>query len=234
MPAAQQAPPPPPVGPRRLQRRQETLDTIVALAVDVMTERGVGGLTLAEVARRLGVQPPSLYKYFPSLLALYDELFRRGQQEHLDAVQQAIAAAPPGMRAVSAGVRAGAEWSASHPVLSQLLFWRPVAGYEPSAEAFAPSIAMVEHFRASLKDAVAEGELDQTADSDDALALLSVVATGLVSQHLANDPAATASESRFLRLIDPALAMFANAYRPSHPAARAARRAQGDQDRGTS
>lgn len=206
--------PPPSVGPRRLQRRRDTIDAIAALAVEVMTERGVGGLTLAEVARRLGVQPPSLYKYFPSLLALYDELFRRGQQEHLEAVQQGIAAAPPGMRAVAAGIRAGAEWSAMHPVLSQLLFWRPVAGYEPSPEAFAPSIAMVEHFRSALSDAVAAGELDARGDSEEALTLLSVVATGLVSQHLANDPRASVDDSRFLRLIDQAVAMFATAYRP--------------------
>lgn len=203
----------PSVGPRRLQRRQETIDAIVALAVEVMTERGVGGLTLAEVARRLGVQPPSLYKYFPSLLALYDELFRRGQQEHLQAVQQGIATSPPGMSAVRAGIRAGATWSATHPVLSQLLFWRPVPGYEPSPEAFAPSIAMVEQFRNALSDAVTAGELDARGDSDDALTLLSVVATGLVSQHLANDPGTSVDESRFLRLIDQAITMFASAYR---------------------
>ena len=41
----------------------------------VMTEEGVNGLSLAEVARRLGVQPPSLYKYFPSLMAVYDAPF---------------------------------------------------------------------------------------------------------------------------------------------------------------
>ncbi len=205
----------PSVGPRRLQRRQETLDAIAALAVDVMTERGVGGLTLAEVARRLGVQPPSLYKYFPSLLALYDELFRRGQQEHLEAVQRAITTSPPGLSAVAAGIRAGATWSATNPVLAQLLFWRPVPGYEPTAEAFAPSIAMVEHFRNALTDAVAASELDTNGDSDDALTLLSVVASGLVSQHLANDPRASVDESRFLRLIDQAVAMFASLFRPS-------------------
>ncbi|HEY6429119.1 MAG TPA: helix-turn-helix domain-containing protein, partial [Acidimicrobiales bacterium] len=60
---------------RRARRRQETIEEILAIARDVMAEEGVNGLSLAEVARRLGVQPPSLYKYFPSLMAIYDALF---------------------------------------------------------------------------------------------------------------------------------------------------------------
>ena len=51
---------------RRARRRQETIEEILDIAADVMAEEGVNGLSLAEVARRLGVQPPSLYKYFPS------------------------------------------------------------------------------------------------------------------------------------------------------------------------
>ena len=74
------------VGPRpdrRARRRQETIEEILDIALEVMAEEGVNGLTLSEVARRLGVQPPSLYKYFDSLMTLYDGLFRRGQEAHL-------------------------------------------------------------------------------------------------------------------------------------------------------
>src|SRR5260370_38335829 len=76
---------------RRPRRRQETRAEILDIAADVMTEEGVNGLSLAEVARRLGVQPPSLYKCFPSLMAVYDELFSRGQAEHLAAMRHAMA-----------------------------------------------------------------------------------------------------------------------------------------------
>ena len=69
---------------RRARRRQETIEEILDIAEDVMAEEGVNGLSLAEVARRLGVQPPSLYKYFPSLMAVYDAIFLRGQLEHLE------------------------------------------------------------------------------------------------------------------------------------------------------
>ena len=57
----------PPPGDRRARRRQETISEILDIALDVMTEEGVNGLSLAEVARRLGVQPPSIYKYFASI-----------------------------------------------------------------------------------------------------------------------------------------------------------------------
>ena len=64
-------------GARRLRRRQETIDEILQHAVAVMQADGVAALSLSEVARRMGIKPPSLYKYFPSKLAVYDELFRR-------------------------------------------------------------------------------------------------------------------------------------------------------------
>ena len=75
-----------------------------------MSEEGVNGLSLSEVARRLGVQPPSIYKYFPSLMAIYDELFLRGQSVHLDVMRDAMATADPvgSMRSLPASRRAGA------------------------------------------------------------------------------------------------------------------------------
>ena len=124
-----------------------------------MTEEGVNGLSLAEVARRLGVQPPSLYKYFPSLMAVYDALFLRGQLEHLAVMRQAMAEAEPGLEALTAGLEASGRWALAHRALAQLLFWRPVPSFEPSAEALAPSVEMVALQRAALADAVAAGEL---------------------------------------------------------------------------
>ena len=68
-----------PPGDRRARRRQATIAEILDIAEEVMAEEGVNGLSLSEVARRLGVKPPSIYKYFDSLRAIYDALFERGQ-----------------------------------------------------------------------------------------------------------------------------------------------------------
>src|SRR5579872_5278116 len=93
---------PPPRPDRRARRRQETIEEILDIALEVMAEKGVNGLTLSEVARRLGVQPPSLYKYFDSIMALYDQLFRRGMQGHLEVMRAAIEQAEPGLDALRA------------------------------------------------------------------------------------------------------------------------------------
>ena len=102
-------------GDRRARRRQETIEEILAIAEDVMTEEGVNGLSLSEVARRLGVKPPSIYKYFDSLMAIYDALFERGQRAHLEVMRTAMAGAEPGLDALAAGLEASGRWALAHP-----------------------------------------------------------------------------------------------------------------------
>jgi AcrR family transcriptional regulator len=153
---------------RRARRRQQTIEEILDIATEVMTEQGVNGLSLAEVARRLGVQPPSLYKYFPSLMAIYDALFLRGQLEHLEVLRQGMSGAMPGLDALIAGLEASGRWLLANRAVAQLLFWRPVPNFEPSAEAFAVSVEMVAMQRAALAEAVAAGELGPEADSEEA------------------------------------------------------------------
>src|SRR3984957_8788309 len=125
---------------RRDRRRQKTIQEILDIARDVMTEEGVNGLSLAEVARRLGVQPPSLYKYFPSLMAIYDAIFERGQIDNLAELRRGMAGAEPGLPTLIAGLEASGRWLLANRAVAELLFWRPVPSFHPSQEAFAPSV----------------------------------------------------------------------------------------------
>ena len=86
---------------RRARRRQETIEEILVIAAEVMTEAGVNGLSLSEVARRLGVKPPSIYKYFDSLMGIYDALFERGQRTNLETMRAAMEGAEPGLDALA-------------------------------------------------------------------------------------------------------------------------------------
>src|SRR5579884_1136148 len=103
---------------RRTRRRRETIEEILAIAEAVMTEEGVNGLSLSEVARRLGVKPPSIYKYFDSLMSIYDALFERGQRDHLDAMRAAMQLAEPGLDGLAAGLEASGRWCLAHPAIA--------------------------------------------------------------------------------------------------------------------
>jgi AcrR family transcriptional regulator len=199
---------------RRARRRQETIAEILDIATDVMTEEGVNGLSLAEIARRLGVQPPSLYKYFPSLMAVYDELFRRGQVEHLAVMREAMTSAGPGLDALTAALEASGRWLLANRAIAQLLFWRPVPSFEPSPDALAPSVEMVAMERAAMADAVAAGQLGPEADSDEAIYLVSTLITGVLSQAMANEPALPWGQGRFTSQFPKLMKLLVAAYPP--------------------
>src|SRR5436853_4151161 len=115
---------------RRHRRRLETIEEVLDHAVEIMAADGVAGLSLGEIARRMGIRPPSLYVYFPSKHALYDALFERGARE----VGQVVAeeserlladVTPDGpledvlLDVATTFVR----WAVEHPAYTQLLYW---------------------------------------------------------------------------------------------------------------
>jgi AcrR family transcriptional regulator len=201
-------------GDRRARRRQETIEEILAIAEDVMTEHGVNGLSLSEVARRLGVKPPSIYKYFDSLLAIYDALFERGQRTHLEIMRTGMARADPGLEALAAGLEASGRWALAHPATAQLLFWRPVPSFQPTPEAMAPSVEMIRLQRQALTDAANAEELGAGADSDEALWVTSILISGILGQAMANEPGLAWGKGRFSPLLPKLLNTLTALYPP--------------------
>jgi AcrR family transcriptional regulator len=197
---------------RRAKRRQETITEILDIAREVMTEEGVNGLSLAEVARRLGVQPPSLYKYFPSLMAVYDALFLQGQLDNLVEMRRAMADAEPGLDALRAGLEASGRWLLANRAVAELMFWRPVPSFEPTEAAFAVSVEMVELQRGALADAVTAGQLGPEANNEDAIFLVSTLITGVLSQSFANEPGVPWGEGRFTRVFPRLLQLLPAAF----------------------
>ncbi len=70
---------------------------------------------------------------------MYDALFKRAASANLEVLRDAIARGEPGLDALTIGLEASGRWVLQNQALAQLLFWRPVPGFEPSPEAFAPS-----------------------------------------------------------------------------------------------
>jgi AcrR family transcriptional regulator len=196
------------VNGRRLARRRQTIEEALDQAVVIMTEAGVGGLSMSEMARRLGMRQPSLYKYFPSLSAVYDALFARGLERSHAAVLAAAESQPAGVARIRAGAKAWLRWAVENQALAQLLVWRPVPGFAPTAATFTASLQQMDVVSAEFASAVHLGQLRPDANSVEALRLYTVVLNGVISQQMANEPGATFDTGIFSSLSDTALDMF--------------------------
>ena len=215
-----------PGGPRldrRARRRQETIEEILDIAIDVMSEHGVNGLTLAEVARRLGVQPPSIYKYFASIGAVYDALFKRAASENLAVLREGMARGEPGLGALTSGLEASGRWVLQNQALAQLLFWRPVPRFEPSLDAFAPSEEIASLQQQAIADAVAAGQLGPEA-LEDAGFVVSILIKGVLTQAMANEPHLQWGEGRFTPTFPKLMKLLPAAYPPPPTRSRRSRR----------
>ena len=200
---------------RVAQRRRATIDEALDHAERIVEERGAGAVTIAEIARLMGIRPPSLYKYFPSLHGVYDALFARGNARLASYVEESVAELDPGLDRLLEVTRAIVRWSMLNRGLAPLLFWRPIPGFEPSPPSYALAERLVARSRADLAAAVRDGDLAPDADTDETFRLFTSLSAGLCSQQLANEPDATYETGSFTSLTDRALDMFVQQHRPS-------------------
>jgi AcrR family transcriptional regulator len=195
---------------RRQRRRQETIEQVLDVAVEVMAEQGVAGLTLGEVARRMGIRPPSLYGYFDGKNALYDALFERGWREVLAVMRKVRAGLDGGdpVADVLTMETAFVRWAVEHPAYTPLMMWRPVPGFVPSVRAYAPAVELAalsrEHL-AGLRDA---GVFPAALDLDVAFRTLTAVISGVVTQQLSNAPDEPFETGTFTATLPDVVAMW--------------------------
>src|SRR3954470_18328202 len=180
---------------RRQRRRLETIEEIIDVAVEVMTEHGVGGLSLGEVARRMGMRTPSLYVYFDSKNAVYDAVFARGWRsvfeatgpQHVDveSAGRTPEQVEPYLLSVS---RTFVRWTIEHPAYAQLMMWRPVPGWEPSPDAYAAAVETLEAARSMFVRLREIGLLRSDVPLEEMLQTWTVMTTGVTTRQLANAP----------------------------------------------
>ena len=184
-----------PVRDRRAERRAETRAEIVAAAWELCRAEGLAGLSLRDLAGRVGMRAPSLYSYFDSKHAIYDAMFAEGCQDYLDGLQGLTRTGDP-LTDLQAHLRNFVEFCTSDAVRHQLLFQRTIPGFEPSAASFALSIEAL--------DVLAGWFRDLGFDDPATLDLATALGSGLAAQQIANDPGG----DRWLRLVDDAVEMF--------------------------
>ncbi len=184
-----------PTRDRRAERRAATRAEILAAATDLIREHGVAALSLRDLGARVGMRAQSLYSYFDSKEAIYDALFQQGAMEYLERVRALPLSGEP-RTDLRRGAREFIDFCVEDTARYQLMLQRPIPGFEPTPEAFAPAVAGLEVFR---ERAVAAG-IDDPRDFD----LLTALVTGLVDQQISNEPGG----ERWTRLHDEAIDMF--------------------------
>ena len=175
--------------------RTEILDA----AWDVARRRGLAQLTLRDVAEGVGMQPPSLYSHFASKNAIYDAMFAQAWSELRDL---AIAQPEPDLEAPRRMLRSDArlffDYSVADLARYQLMNQRTIPGFEPSPEAYAASLELLDIYRRRL------AAVGITRDED--VDLVVALVGGLADAQLANDPGG----DRWSRLLDGAIDMYAD------------------------
>src|SRR5215211_7853637 len=119
---------------RRQRNREEMRTGILTIAREIMREQGIAALNLNEIARRVGITPPALYTYFPSKMALYDELYRMGIRLFLEAEAELWRTTAPDWERIDAWFARRLALAVAHPDLYHLVFDVPIPGVTPTTE----------------------------------------------------------------------------------------------------
>jgi AcrR family transcriptional regulator len=180
---------------RRAERRQETIDEIVATAWRLARADGLAALSLRELAAEVGMRPQSLYTYVDAKNDIYDAMYAEGCRQFAEGQQrwELVGDARADLRVMG---RYFVDFCTQDPVRYQLLFQRTIPGFEPSAESFALSVDSLAAAAAHL----ASLGIDDPRDID----LFTAIGTGIADQQISNDPGG----DRWIRLIDDAVDMF--------------------------
>jgi AcrR family transcriptional regulator len=184
---------------RLAERREATRAEIVDAAWELARAGGLAAVTLREVAARVGMQSPSLYSHFASKNAIYDAMFGQAWSDYLTVCQETVASLPKSPRkALLRMVQSFVDFAVADGVRFQLMNQRMVVDFEPTAQAYAPSVQVLALFRGQLS------RIGVTADADADLCV--AIVGGLVDAQLANDPGGDRWTAQLPRAMD----MFAD------------------------
>lgn len=118
---------------RRARSRAALIEEIEDAARAELAEVGAAALSLRSVARRVGLAPSALYRYFDGRDGLLTALIVQAFECLAAAVEGADdPGAPPGERWLAMG-RAMRTWAVAHPQDWALVFGSPVPGYAAPA-----------------------------------------------------------------------------------------------------
>ncbi len=199
-----------PLPTRRQRNRESTIQTILDTARHIMREKGVAGLSMQELARRMEMRAPSLYNYFSGLMDVYDSLFRLGFTlwgRHLADVTQG---AQTWQEEIHLAIEAYMTFAKANPELYQLCFERPVPGFTPSEKSMQLSLEILQSGYNRL--GAWKNQLNTDLSTVQTVDLVIAIMHGLTALHMANEPHAEIGQGRFGSLIPAVMGLLNKAW----------------------
>ena len=179
----------------RQARREAARAKLLATAWEMVREDGLAALTLRQLAKRAGITTPTVYAYFDSKNAIFDAMFA----DAAEAFAETRVDLPDHGSAFDnlvTDVHRFVEFCTSDVARYQLLFQRPIPGFEPSPESYEHAVRALDLTREYL----ARNGVKDPRHVD----LWTAVTTGLVDQQISNDPGG----DRWTRLVEDVVRML--------------------------
>ena len=196
---------------RRARDRAERMNEILDHSQDVIREKGVNGLNLQEVARRVGVQPPSLYEYFDGRAAIYDALFQRGARIFQTEIFEELDRANSFEEICEKIVESFLLFAKDYPELYRLVFEHPLQYYHPSEVALQEAKEGLERGLNLLKRTMKEEGIKPPIPTNQLVLLIEVVCHGLAGRILTDEPDSSFENSQYRRLVPSLIALIKKA-----------------------
>ncbi len=197
---------------RRRHNREEVINAILETSRAIIREHGAAGLNLNEVARQLQMKTPSLYEYFPSKMAIYDALFRRGIHLFRQRMEQNPRENVSLWDRVRLTMDAYMTFAYENPELYQIIFERPIPGFIPSEEGMRECMAALAYLNDGLLQAMEAGTIKTDLTLEQAYYLVDALMHGLTALHIANEPQLPVGSGQFGSLIPAAVELFRAAW----------------------
>ena len=199
---------------RRAERHAATRAEILDAAWEQVRVSGLAALSLRDLARSVGMQPPSLYKYFPGKFALYDALFQLAVGLFRASEEQVWATPAPIWERIAAWFERRLQLVQEHPDLYHLLLNNPVPGFVPSPESLEGARGMRTAGRRAITEAMEAGLIVTHLSPDHALDLLLAMRRGIIAEHMGKETHLPAGDERFCALVPEVLALLKEAWAP--------------------
>lgn len=201
---------------RRLRNRQEVIEAILTAAREIMCRDGVAALNLNEVARLVGMQTPSLYKYFSSKFALYDALFRMGVRLFRESEERIWSSPQPFWERIQIWFETRLLLAQEHADLYHLVFDNPVPGFVPSEESLEESRKVRLPGLQALQAAIDAGSIATPLLPERIFDLLLAMRRGIIAEHLGKETHLPKGDETFRSLVPEVLALLKAAWTPQH------------------